>query len=193
MMVLVGALIVAVVVIYGWYAVIVMRKNKMLEALGGIDVHLKQRHDLIPNILVIARRFMEHEKTLMDDITRLRTQAAEKVGARAAGDVQQKFDVEGALGRDLGRLFVSVENYPQLRSNETMVQAQHTYSEVEANLAAARRFYNAAVNSLRNAVQIFPGNMLGRLGGVKEIPPFFEADQAERAPVAADSILKPGI
>ena len=84
---------------------------------------------------------------------------------------------------------VRVEAYPDLKSDQTMGQAMQTYNEVEAQIAAARRFYNSAVTALNNSVQIFPGNIIANMAGVSEMP-FYETDDAARAPVNADDFLK---
>lgn len=183
---IVGAILIGA---YVWYATIVTRRNRVEEALGGIDVQLQQRHDLIPNVLEIAKRFMGHEKQLLEEITALRSKATARLGERDFGKVGEKFAVEDALGRDMGRLLAIAENYPQLKSDGPMIQAQRTYAEVETNIAAARRFYNSAVGDLRNATQIFPGPVLSKFAGVAALPPFFETAEAARKPVAAADIL----
>ncbi|PZN99896.1 MAG: LemA family protein [Hyphomicrobiales bacterium] len=177
--------LVACIVLYVWYGVIVTRRNRVGETLGGIDAQLQQRHDLIPNVLAIARRFLDHEKTLLDEITQLRAQAMPRLGERDFGKIGEKFQTEASLGADINRLFAVAENYPELTSSGPMIEAQRAYSEVEANIAAARRFYNSAVGELRNAVEIFPGGLLAGAAGVKTLPPFFEAQEASRAPVNA--------
>ena len=182
-------LLVLVGVLYVWYAAIVRRRNRVVEALAGIDVQLQQRHDLIPNVLRIARRFMEHESALLNEITALRTTAQQQLGVRDFARIPGKLEAEARLGQQMGRLMLLVENYPQLRSDAPMIEAQRAYAEVETNIAAARRFYNAAVTDLRNAVQIFPGQLLMGLAGVHAIPPPFEAAEAARTPVDASKHL----
>jgi LemA protein len=179
------AVAVAAIGLYAWYAAIVKRRNGVAEALSGIDVQLSQRHELIPNILAIAKRFMAHEQDLMADIARLRTTGQERLGATDARAIGEKFAAENQLSAGLSRLFAVAEGYPQLKSDETMVRAQATYQEVETNVAAARRFYNASVTALRNACQIFPGQLLAGLAGVGQLPPFFEAPAEHRGPVNA--------
>jgi LemA protein len=175
--------------LYAWYAAIGTRKNRVGEALAGIDVQLTQRHDLIPNVLEIAKRFMAHEKDLLEEIARLRTTGSAKIGATGADQIAEKFAAETKLSADMGRFFAVAESYPDLKSNTLMVEAQRNYQEVETNIAAARRFYNSAVTSLRNACQIFPGSMLAGLAGAGALPPFFEAPAESRAPVnAADHL-----
>lgn len=180
---------VLVIGLYAWYATIVARKNRVAEALSGIDVQLSQRHELIPNVLAIAKRYLAHEQTLLAEIARLRTTGQERLGTTDPGAIAEKFAAENALSAGLGRLFAVAEGYPELNSDDLMVRAQATYQEVETNVAAARRFYNASVTALRNATQIFPGPLLAGLAGVRQPPPFFEAPDAHRGPVnAADHL-----
>ena len=183
------AILAILVAAYVWYAMIVTRRNRVSEALAGIDVQLQQRHDLIPNVLTIARRFMEHERTLLDEITELRGKAQAQIGSRDFGAAEQRFETEKRLGLDMGRLFALAENYPDLKSAGPMVEVQRAYSEVEANLSAARRFYNSAVADLRNIVEVFPGALLKGYAGVGILPPFFETAEPARAPVDASTYL----
>ncbi len=182
---LIGWIVVGAVLVglYVWYANIVTRRNRVGEALAGVDVQLNQRHDLIPNLLAVAKRFMEHERGLLDEITALRSKAA------SATDSAAKFAAEGQLDIGLGKLFAVAEAYPALKSDGPMIEAQRGLTEVETNIAAARRFYNSAVADLRNATQIFPGSLLAGLAGASTPPPFFEAPAASRAPVDAAALL----
>ena len=174
--------------LYIWYTVIVRRLNRVSEALAGIDVQLNQRHDLIPNLLKIARRFMEYERALLEEITALRTRALSQGAKGGTAAAEEKFAAEEQLSAGIGRLFAVAENYPELRSDGPMIEAQRGYQEVETNIAAARRFYNATVGDLSNVIQIFPGQLLARLAGVTS-PPFFKAEESARAPVDASKHL----
>lgn len=187
--VIAGVAVVVTAGLYIWYAAIVTRRNRVAEALAGIDVQLNQRHDLIPNLLAIASRFMKHEKGLLEEITALRASAAGQAGKRDPKDAAERFAIEGKLEAGVGRLFALAENYPALKSDALMIEAQRGYREVEINIAAARRFYNSAVGDLRNATQIFPGSLLAGLAGVTGPTPFFEAPEAARAPVDAAANL----
>lgn len=182
-------LLIPVVLAYIWYASIIGKRNKALEALSGVDVQIKQRSNLIPNILKIAQKFMEHERSLMEEITALRSKVAadyDKADKQAITSHLQDID---ALSAKMGQLMISVEAYPDLKSDQTMLQAQQTYNEVEAKIAASRRFYNSSVTALNNAIQIFPGNIIAGWASVTEMP-FYEADEAAKAPVNADDFLK---
>lgn len=189
-----GLMIIAIVVsvfilftLYGMYVQIIKKRNNAKEAMSGIDVQLRKRYDLIPNILTIAAKFMEHERGLMTEITELRTQAA---SIRSDADtIAKKIELDNAITSKMSQLMVSVENYPQLKSDQTMIQAMQTYSEVEEHIAAARRFYNSAVKDLNNAVEIFPSSLVAALIGVKSCP-FFETDETARQPVDAGDYFK---
>ncbi len=176
---------VAVAVLYFWYAAIVTRRNRVAEALAGIGVQLNLRHDLIPNLLAAARRFMEHETMLFESVTALRTAATNQPAGTAA-----RFAAENELEAGLGRLMAVAENYPALKSDGSMIEAQRGMVEAETNIAAARRFYNSAVGDLRNATQIFPGSLLAGLAGAATPSPFFEAPAEAVAPVDAARLLR---
>ncbi|MDC1050512.1 LemA family protein, partial [bacterium] len=143
------------VVLYIWYAKIVSRRNTAGEALSGIDVQLTKRSELVPNILAIAKKFMEHEKELLEEVTKLRSKATAGYDALDPKQVAKHFEDSATLGAQMGKLMISMEAYPDLKSDRTMVQAQKTYNEVEAQIAAARRFYNSAVSDLNNSIEIF--------------------------------------
>jgi len=177
----------ALAALYLWYATIVARANKVQEALASIDAHLRQRHDLIPNVVKLAGRFMEHERGLLEEVTRLRARAdiALAAGPKALGEL---FAAENELARQMGLLFATAENYPTLKSDTAIVEAQRTWIEAEAQITAARRFYNAAVTGLRNAVQIFPGRILAAMAGVS-MAPYFETPPETREAPSVDSLL----
>ena len=179
--------VVVLVIIYGIYYSLIQKKNKVKEAFSSIDVQLKKRYDLIPNVLFIANKFMEHERGLLEDITKLRAQAA-KLPADLS-NAEQKIQIDGAIAGKMGQLMVAVENYPQLKSDQTMLQAMQTYNEQEEHIAAARRFYNSAVLDLNNAVEIFPSSMIAAMLNIKQMP-FFEATEQERQAVDASQYFK---
>jgi LemA protein len=176
------------VVGYIWYAGIIGKRNKAKEALSGIDVQLTMRSELIPNILTIAKKFMEHEKSLLATITELRTKADAPYDKNNPDAVRAHITAAEMLSTQMGQLKIAVEAYPTLKSDQTMVDAMRSYNEVEAQLAAARRFYNAAVTSLNNSVQIFPGNVIAGLAGVSEMP-FYQGAEGAAAPVNAKDYL----
>ncbi len=178
-MIIVAAIL---IVLYLIYISVIQKKNNVKEAFASIDVQLKKRYDLIPNILFIANKFMTHERELLSGITQLRAQAA-KLPADLA-NAREKIDLDNKISGMMGQLMVNVENYPQLKSDQTMLQAMQTYSEQEEHIAAARRFYNSAVKDLNNAVEIFPSSLVAMLLNIKQAP-FFEANEQERQRIDA--------
>ncbi len=183
-----GIIILVLALLYFLYARIIRNKNNVLEALAGIDVQLKNRSNLIPNVLTIAKKFMTHEKDLLENVTRLRTKENEGYDQTDPTSIKEHISAASALGSELGKMMISVEAYPDLKSNEAMVKAQLTYNEVEAKIAAARRFYNAAVSQLNNSIEIFPGSLLAKYTNAK-VMPFYEAEEAAKEPVSADKYL----
>ncbi len=183
-------LVVAALIIfafYGMYVSLIQKKNKVMEAFSSISVQLKKRYDLIPNILTLAGKFMEHEKSLMEEVTKLRTRAISL--PEDINSIGKKLELDSQIRNKMGQIIVAVENYPQLKSDQTMVHAMQTYNEVEEHIAAARRFYNSAVLELNNAVEIFPSSLVAGMVGVRR-QEFFKVDEAETKPVNAADYLK---
>lgn len=185
---IVGALI--VLVLYILYVQVIQKRNKALSALSTVDVQLKKRRDLIPNVLAIAKETMESEIELIEEATRLRTAAAEAEPSDPS-DVeakQRQLKAEGMLTGAMRQLFAVAENYPEPRFVEAMTKAQETYEEVEGHIAAARRFYNSTTEDLKNAIEIWPSSMVAGWAKVKALP-FFEMDEAEKETVSAEDFF----
>jgi LemA protein len=178
-------IVVAVVLVAGisLYNSLVRRRNAVDQAFGTIDVQLTQRYDLIPKLVETVKQFMTHERTLLEDIVRLRGEAMS--GRTTAEKVQANNELTAALGR----LNVQVENYPQLRSSDTFVHLQRSLNEVEEQLAAARRSYNAAVTEYNNAVGTFPSSLVAGIGGFHG-QQVFAADAQKRADVDMKALFK---
>jgi len=179
----------ALAALYFWYVSIITRRNKVREALSSVDVHLNQRHDLIPNIVALAGRYMDHERALLTEVTRLREQAR-TTAPTTPEEAGKRFAIESELGQRVGQLMVSMEAYPQLKADQPVMEAQRTWTEIEAQITAARRFYNAAVNQLNNAIQVFPGSIIAAIAGVTPMP-FFEAPADARVAPTVAGILGP--
>lgn len=184
---LIGGIIIAVL-FYAQYVRLIVVRNKVRESASDIDVQLKKRYDLIPNMLQMAAKFMEHEKSLMTELTELRTKA---MASTFVGSPKEKMELENLLNQKLGEFKVSLENYPDLKSNQTMITAMQSMNEVEEHISAARRFYNSNVNALKNAVEIFPGNIVAMLVGVNyKDTPFFEVSEVEKQPINSKDYFK---
>lgn len=185
---LVGLVVVGLVIagiLYNCYVRVIQCRNSFLEAKSGIDVQFKKRYDLIPNVLTIASKFMEHEKEIFTKITELRTQAM-----NAPAGSNQSLELNSQLDSMLGQLKVSMENYPTLKSDATMVQAMRTYNEVEEHIAAARRFYNSALTQLNNTVMIFPSSMFRNYAADVLDAKYYEAEEAAKVSINAGDYLK---
>lgn len=182
--------IISLVVVFGAYNIyssLIQKKNKVQEAFASIDVQLKKRYDLLPNILTIAQKYMEHERGLLEEVTKLRTQV---MGLSSNfNNIDKKIALDGELAKKMGQIMVAVENYPQLKADQTMITAMQTYNEVEEHISAARRFYNSAVLELKNAVEIFPSSMFAAMLNIKSTD-FFKAEEKERKAVNAADFLK---
>lgn len=160
--------------VIGIYNNLVRLRNGRENAFADIDVQLKQRHDLIPQLVATVKGYAGHEQETLMRVTNARA------AAMGATTINDKVNAENALSSALAGLKVSLEAYPDLKANQNFMQLQTEISDVENKLAAVRRFFNSATKELNNAVQTFPGNILaGMFGFHKE--PMFEVPQEERA------------
>ncbi|MEX1155436.1 LemA family protein [Parvibaculum sp.] len=174
---------------YIWYASLITRRNEVREAMGSIDVQLRKRFDLLPNIVALAQKFMTHEKALLSELTALRAQVEAPYAKDDPAAAGAHLDASKKLEAGMMRLFAVAENYPELRSAETITTAQHSFEEVEGNIAAARRFYNSAVTRLNNAVEIFPGSIIANIANVQSFPFYEVEDPAMREPVDVNKLM----
>ncbi len=177
--------VIAGIVLYSCYVNVIKARNGLLEAKSSIDVQFRKRYDLIPNVLTIASKFMEHEKEIFTQITELRTRAMNApVGSNEALACNAQLDTL------FSQFKVSMENYPTLKSDATMVQAMQTYNEVEEHIAAARRFYNSALTNLNNCVMIFPSSLFK--GCVADVlgSKYYECEETAKTSINAGDYLK---
>ena len=166
------------IVLYLLYNRLIKSRNMAQAALSSIEIQLRKRYNLIPNVLSIAKKYMEHEKSTFDQITKLRTEALSNSDAEDASAVAKLFSDDAKLSGMMGKLMVSMEAYPELRAVESMKEAMATYQDVEDNISAARRFYNSAVNELKNAVDIFPSSMIASAINISAMP-FYEDPESD--------------
>ena len=174
-------------IFYLLYVSLIQKRNRLKESASGIDVQLKKRYDLIPNLMTMAAKYMEHEKSLMEEITKLRSEAM-KVDFNV--DPSKKFELDNLLSQRLNDFKLSAENYPDMKSNQTMLNAMESLNAVEEHIAAARRFYNSNVTALKNAVEIFPRALIAKMIGIKLDMPYFEAEEAAKKSVNATEFFK---
>jgi LemA protein len=171
------ALIVFVVVTYNG---MIGSRNMVDQAWSGIDVQLKRRHDLIPNLVESVKGYAAHERDTFQAVTDARARAMSASGPAASGAA------EGILGQALGRLFAVAEAYPQLRATENFQQLQAELSNTEDQIAAARRIYNGNVQSYNTKIQIFPNSLIAGMGHFTPREFFEITDAADREPVKVD-------
>lgn len=144
------------------YNNLVTKRNRVQQAFSTIDVLLKNRHDLLPNLVATAQKYMEHEGETLTRITELRSDA---VNARKAPDSRIAADVE--IQRLLGGLRLQVENYPELKADLIFMQLFSSLEEMEGQLVSARRTYNAVVTDFNNSQEVFPANLIARQLGFR--------------------------
>lgn len=175
---------------YGWYVSLITRRNAVREAMGAIDVQLRMRFDLLPNVLELAQKFMIHEKELLTNLTSLRARVNQPYDKDDPAEAGAHLEATRQLETGMMKLFAVAENYPELRSVETMTRAQQTFEEVESNIAAARRFYNSSVAALNNAVEVFPGSIIAGIANVQSFPFYEIMEEAARQPVRVSDHMK---
>lgn len=178
--------IVALVVIFfvGLYNTMIGKKNNVNNTFASIDTLLKKRYDLIPNLVSTVQQYMEHERGTLTEITELRAKAV-------SGNVSdnQRIDLENKMNKLLGSIMVAVENYPQLKANENFMQLQRSMNEIEEQISAARRAYNAAVTDFNNAVEMFPTNTMAAIMKLTTRN-LFEIPEAQRENIDVKKLFK---
>jgi LemA protein len=143
--------------IVGIYNGLVKAKNLALEGWSGIDVQLKRRADLIPNLIEAVKGYMGHEKDVLEKVTEMRTQAMQ------TADPAERGKAEGMLSGALGKLFMVAENYPDLKASQNFQELQTALAETEDQIQLSRRYYNGATRELNIKIQSFPANLVAGL------------------------------
>ena len=174
-----GIIILVIVVILVIWAIslynnLVKLRNNRDNAFANIDVQLKQRHDLVPQLVATVKGYADHEKEVFQRVTEARA------AAMGATSINDKVNAENALTSALSGLKVSLEAYPELKANQNFLQLQGEVADLENKLAAVSRFFNSATRELNNAVQTFPSNIFAKMFGFQK-EPMFEVPQEDRA------------
>jgi len=160
-LIVVGILVLIVIWVISLYNGLVRLRNRRQNAFADIDVQLRQRHDLVPQLVDTVKGYAAHEKELLMKITEARS------AAMSAKSIDEKIAAEQQLSSALQGLKVQVEAYPDLKANQNFLQLQEELSDIENKLAASRRFFNGATTEYNNAVESFPGNLIARNFGFK--------------------------
>lgn len=171
-------ILVLVIILVIWcisiYNNLVKLRNNRENAFANIDVQLKQRHDLVPQLVATVKGYATHEREVFQKVTEARSAAMSATG------INDKIQAENALTSALSGLKVSLEAYPELKANQNFMQLQGEVADLENKLAAVRRFFNSATKELNNAVQTFPSNIFANMFGFHK-EPMFEVPQDQRA------------
>ena len=179
--IIIASVIVLVLILI--YNNLVAKKNQVANAFSSIDVLLKKRFDLIPNLTKTVKRYMKHEADVLTQVTDMRTKAL-------SGNMNdaEMVEMDQKVSSALGQIMVAVENYPDLKASETFINLQASLNEVEEQISAARRAYNASVKDYNNALEMFPSNIIANLMRYqKKI--FFEIDTLEKKTVDVGQLL----
>ncbi len=174
--IIIGVVVVLGIIFFGVYNSLVRLRNQVRNSWSQIDVQLKRRHDLIPNLMETVKGYMKHERETLEAVTKARTSAVEASGK----GVGQQAKAEGELSGMLTRFFAVAENYPDLKANQNFLALQEELTTTENKISFSRQFYNDGVMHLNNKVQMFPSNMVAGMTGFKA-GEFFELEApAER-------------
>ena len=168
----VGIIAFLVISIVGIYNRLVNLRNQVKNAWRQIDVQLKRRHDLIPNLVEVVKDYMQYEQETLQKVIQARS------GAVNAHNPEEAIAAEGILTGALGKLFALMENYPDLKANENVSRLMEELSSTENKIAFSRQFYNDSVMALNNGIQTFPSNIIANIFGFKEAT-YFEVPEAE--------------
>ncbi len=176
--IIVGIIAVIVLYIIVTFNGLISLKNRVENAWSQIDVQLKRRYDLIPNLISTVKGYMKHEKGTLEEITKMRSQLV-------SGSMQQKAKASNAITDALKTIFAVAENYPNLQASENFKMLQEELSGTESKIAYARQFYNDNVMSLNNSIQMFPSNIIANMLAFKQRE-FFQTEEAEKKNVKVE-------
>lgn len=171
--IIIATIVVILIILGGMYNSLITKRNRKDEAWSDIDVQLKRRYDLIPNLVSTVKGYAKHEQETFAKVTEMRTKALETSGVGAQGQA------ENMLTDALKSIFAVAENYPDLKASQNFIDLQNELSDTENKIQAARRFYNATVQDLNTAVQSVPWNIIAGIFRFGEAE-FFELDEAEK-------------
>jgi LemA protein len=173
-LVLLGLLAVVVIAAISIYNTLVGARNQVQEAWAQVDVQLKRRFDLIPNLMETVKGYMHHERDTLEAVTKARAAVA------GAGTIDERAQAEGGLGAALGRLFAVAESYPDLKASTNFLALQEELTSTENKIGFARQYYNQVVMQLNNRIQMFPSNIVAGMFNFKAGSFFEVKDEVQR-------------
>ena len=170
---IIGIIVVIAIYLFTTYNGFVKTRNAVKEAFSTMDIYLKKRWDLVPNLVEVVKGYATHEKETFEKITSLRTQSYDSMS------MDNKINANEQLSQGLSKIMAISENYPELKSNENFMQLNGELSKIEEDIANSRKYYNGTVVILNNKVEMFPSNIVAKLFGFKE-EKLFEATEEEK-------------
>ena len=173
MYIVIGVVVVLLILVLFTYNSLVQLRNKVKEAFSTMDVYLKKRYDLIPNLVDIVKGYAQHETDTLQEVTKMRVNAQK-------GDLDTAINSEVKIGDALQSLLVVVEKYPDLKANTNFLDLQERLSKMEEEIAFSRRYYNGSVREYNNKCQMFPFNLIAGMFGFKALPMFQVESEQER-------------
>jgi LemA protein len=173
MYIIIGVVIVLFVLVLVTYNSLIQLRNKVKEAFSTMDVYLKKRYDLIPNLVDIVKGYAKHETDTLQEVTKMRVNAQK-------GDLKTAIDSEVKIGDALQSLLVVVEKYPDLKANTNFLDLQERLSKMEEEIAFSRRYYNGSVREYNNKCQMFPFNLIAGVFGFMSLPMYQVESEQER-------------
>jgi len=171
--IIIGVVVVLLIIFLTIYNGLVRRRNQVKNSWAQIDVQLKRRHDLIPNLVETAKGYMKHERETLESVTKARN-LAQQLSSAGAGE---RAKAEGELSSVLSRLLAVVENYPDLKANQNFLALQEELASTENKISFSRQYYNDSVLRYNNQTQMFPSNIVASMTGFKASE-FFEVTLA---------------
>ncbi len=171
--IIIGVVVLLLIWYFGTYNSLVQLRNRKDDQWAQIDVQLKRRADLIPNLVETVKGYAKHEKGTFEDVVKARNNFIN------ASTPEEEMSLSGELTKAVGKLFALTESYPELKANENFLSLQADLKEAEDKISTMRQFYNDTVLTYNNKVQMIPSNIVANIGGFK-IAPYFEVSGEER-------------
>ena len=177
--IIIGLIAIILIYVIVTYNGLLKSNNFVKEAFSTMDVYLKKRWDLVPNLVEVVKEYAKHEKETIEKITALRTNSYETMS------IDNKINVNEQLTQGLSKIIAISENYPELKASQNFIELSHDLTKIEDEIANSRKYYNGTVRIFNNKIQMFPSNIIANLFGFHSAN-MFEADTEEKNNVKVD-------
>ena len=177
--IIIGVIILLLIYVFATYNNLIKLENNVKESFATMDVFLKKRWDLIPNLLETVKGYAKHEKETLKEITNLRKNSYDDMS------IDRKISSNEKLGQSIGKLIALAEAYPELKSNENYLNMSNELTKLEDDIANSRKYYNAVVRNFNNKVQLIPSNIIAKIFGFKTVK-MFEVSESEKENVKVE-------